>query len=125
MTYLIIAKVDENNQPTHINQKETQIEADAAVAQLHTYGDTDAFAIETPHARKDPRYMTVDVAAKTITYNQVEHDAVDTKALVLNKINELESTVTRRRLRDALTSDEGKTWVVDVEKLIAVERAKL
>jgi len=124
MTYLIIAKVDENNRPTHINQKETQIEADAVVAQLHTYGDTDAFAIETPHACKDPRYMTVDVAAKAITYNQVEHDAADTKALALNKINELESTVTPRRIREMTTAD-GAKWVDDVEKLIAIERDKL
>ena len=30
-----------------------------------------------------------------------------------------------RRLREALATDEGETWVADVEKLIAVERAKL
>ncbi len=32
---------------------------------------------------------------------------------------------TIRRLREALASDEGKTWVADVEELIAIERAKL
>ena len=41
------------------------------------------------------------------------------------KILELEATVSPRRLRDALASDEGKKWVADQEKLIAVERAKL
>ena len=43
----------------------------------------------------------------------------------MRKIERLESTVTPRRLRDALASDEGKKWVDDVEKLIAVERGKL
>lgn len=125
MTYLIIAKVDENNQPTHINQKETQIEADAVVAQLHTYGDTDAFAIETPHASKDPRYMTVDVAAKTVTYDSVA-EANDTAIEVAqSEIARLESTITPRRLRDALANDEGKSWVAAVELKIKTERDKL
>ena len=41
------------------------------------------------------------------------------------EIKRLENTVTPRRLRDALASDEGKAWVADVEALIAVERTKL
>ena len=43
----------------------------------------------------------------------------------MTEINRLENTVTPRRLRDALASDEGKTWVSDVEALIAVESTKL
>jgi len=43
----------------------------------------------------------------------------------MNKIQRLENTITARRLRDALASDEGKTWVASVEALIAVERDKL
>ena len=125
MTFLIIARVDSNNRPTHINQKNTQIEADAVVSQLHTDGDKDAFAVETPHANKAPRYMTVDVAAKTVTYDSAAEANDTTIAVAQSEIARLESTITARRLRDALASDEGKTWVADVEKLIAIERDKL
>ena len=45
--------------------------------------------------------------------------------IVQLEIHRLESTVTPRRIRDALASDAGKKWVDDVEKLIAIERAKL
>ena len=48
-----------------------------------------------------------------------------TKRDALSEIHRLESTVTNRRLRDALASDEGKTWITDVEALIATERNKL
>ena len=40
-------------------------------------------------------------------------------------IHRLESTITPRRLRDALANDAGKKWVADVEALIATERGKL
>ena len=42
----------------------------------------------------------------------------------IEKIYQLESTVTPRRIR-AMTTDDGKKWIDDVEKLIAVERGKL
>ena len=70
-----------------------------------------------------------------VPFTQAEEDAQDAeeKALAdgkparvaLAEIVRLESTVTNRRLREALASDEGKTWVADVEELIAIERAKL
>ena len=41
------------------------------------------------------------------------------------EINPLEESITNRRLRDALASDDGKTWVAAVETLIRVERGKL
>jgi hypothetical protein len=41
------------------------------------------------------------------------------------EIQRLESTITPRRLRDALANDAGKKWVADVEALIATERGKL
>tara|TARA_R100001594_G_scaffold18486_1_gene36620 strand:- start:399 stop:764 length:366 start_codon:yes stop_codon:yes gene_type:complete len=47
----------------------------------------------------------------------------ETEAML--KIQELESAITSRRFRDALASDDGKKWIADQEKLIAVERAKL
>ena len=49
-------------------------------------------------------------------------------AVVRNAIKEiarLESTITPRRLRDALASDAGKKWVAAVEAKIATERGKL
>ena len=42
-----------------------------------------------------------------------------------DEIERLESTITNRRLRDALASDEGKVWVAEVEAKIATERGKL
>ncbi len=40
------------------------------------------------------------------------------------EIKRLENTVTPRRIREMTTAD-GAKWVDDVEKLIAIERAKL
>ena len=40
------------------------------------------------------------------------------------EIHRLESIVTARRIRE-MTTDDGAKWVDDVEKLIAIERAKL
>ncbi|SUZ59488.1 uncharacterized protein METZ01_LOCUS12342 [marine metagenome] len=42
----------------------------------------------------------------------------------INEIYNLESTITPRRIREMTTAD-GAKWVDDVEKLIAIERAKL
>ena len=41
-----------------------------------------------------------------------------------HEIQRLESTITQRRIR-AMTTVAGAKWVDDVEKLIAIERAKL
>ena len=70
-----------------------------------------------------------------VMYTQSEEDARDAeeKAVAdakprndaLRKIKELESTITNRRLREALATDEGKTWIAGVEDLIEVERGKL
>ena len=59
-----------------------------------------------------------------------EHDvmlaALKTDAQkVQETIKQLESTITPRRLRDALASDAGKSWVAAVEAKIATERGKL
>jgi|TARA_B110001454_G_scaffold148763_1_gene138177 hypothetical protein len=42
----------------------------------------------------------------------------------VQEIERLEATVTQRRIREMTTAD-GAKWVDDVEKLIAIERAKL
>ena len=43
----------------------------------------------------------------------------------MNKIIALENAISPRRMRDSVLTDDGKTWLDDQEKLIAVERAKL
>lgn len=43
----------------------------------------------------------------------------------LARITELEATITPRRLRDAVLTDEGRVWLEEVESAIALERAKL
>ena len=45
--------------------------------------------------------------------------------LAKEKIDQLEMAVSLRRLRDSVLTADGKTWLDDQEKLIAVERAKL
>ena len=52
----------------------------------------------------------------------IDNLSVGGKALLA--IRRLESTVTQRRIR-AMTTVAGAKWVDDVEKLIAIERAKL
>ena len=45
--------------------------------------------------------------------------------LCMEEIVRLESTITPRRMRDAVASVEGKTWLADIESKIAIERVKL
>ena len=52
-----------------------------------------------------------------------EADAIPRAAKA--KIERLESLVTQRRIRDSVTTDDGKQWMVDQEALIATERGKL
>ena len=58
-----------------------------------------------------------DAEEKEWTDGKVKRDATA-------EIHRLESTVTPRRIREMTTAD-GAKWVDDVEKLIAIERAKL
>ena len=53
-----------------------------------------------------------------LIFTQANNDAVI-------EISRLESTVTPRRMRDAVASVEGKTWLADIESKIAIERVKL
>ena len=59
-----------------------------------------------------------DLEEKKFLQNKPKKDAE-------REIQRLESTITPRRLRDALANDAGKKWVADVEALIATERGKL
>ena len=58
-----------------------------------------------------------DIVEKAWADGKVKRDAQE-------EIDRLESTVTPRRIREMTTAD-GAKWVDDVEKLIAIERAKL
>ncbi len=49
--------------------------------------------------------------------------APDPNAAIDAEILSIEATVTQRRLREALLTDEGKTWLADVEARIEMLRA--
>ena len=48
----------------------------------------------------------------------------NTKRNAMAEIHRLEATVTQRRIR-AMTTDAGKQWMDELEKLISIERNKL
>ena len=60
---------------------------------------------------------TVTVTKPAVTKSEAE--------IALEKIWTLEAAVTPRRVRDSVLTEDGKKWLDDQEKLIAVERAKL
>jgi len=72
---------------------------------------------------------------KTIAFTAEEETAKDAEELAwedskinrdaMEEILRLESTVTPRRMRDAIASVEGETWLADIESKIAIERVKL
>ena len=93
-------------------------EADA-IAHATEYG---GFAVEDIGGNQE--FWVVDKAKKTITQDTVTENSVTAKRNATAEIQRLESTVTPRRIREMTTAD-GAKWVDDVEKLIAIERAKL
>ena len=115
MTYLAIVKV-ENNKIAKYQEYQSEQEADSHVER------TGGFVVEAPESGS-MEYWVID--GETITHDSETETADRAKKLALFNIETLEATVTQRRLRDALISDEAKTWVTDVEKLIEVERGKL
>ncbi len=46
-------------------------------------------------------------------------------APIANQIAAIEGTVTPRRLREAVTTTDGKTWLADIDAQIAALRAQL
>ena len=70
-------------------------------------------------------FWVVDKAKKTITQDTATENNVTAKRNASAEIAKLESTITPRRLRDALANDEGKAWVAAVELKIKTERDKL
>ena len=76
---------------------------------------------------KNVNGVNVPFTAEEETARDAEEQAWADGASVRNateEIHRLESTVTPRRIREMTTAD-GAKWVDDVEKLIAIERAKL
>ena len=63
-----------------------------------------------------------DTGAATRVYTCTDKSA---SVLSQEKIEQLEIAITPRRVRDSILTVDGKTWLDDQEKLIAVERAKL
>jgi hypothetical protein len=123
MSYLVVVDTTPENKIAKMQNYETRAEADAHVARvLPNYPNT--FVVDNP-SRYVLDYTTVDVVAKTITYDSAGFDAQKVKDDAQNEIRRLEGTVTARRMRDALASDDGKAWVVLVEDKIKSERAKL
>lgn len=49
----------------------------------------------------------------------------DPRAAILAQIASLEATVTPRRAREAILSDEGRAWLVDIDARIATLRVLL
>ena len=123
MTYLVVVDTTPDNKIAKMQNYDSRAEADAHVARvLPNYPN--AFVVDNPSAYVMD-YTTVDVAAKTITYDSSGFDAQKVKDDAQGEINRLEGTVTARRIRDALASDEGKSWVALVEEKIKSERGKL
>lgn len=123
MTYLVIVDTTSDNKIAKMQNYENRAEADAHVARvLPNYPD--AFVIDNPSPYVMD-YTTVDVAAQTITYDSSAYDAQKVKDDAQGEINRLEGTITARRIREVLVSDEGKAWIADIEEKIKVERAKL
>ena len=116
MAYLAVVKV-ENNRIAKYQDFDSKSDADTHVAK---YG---GFSVVTP-VSGSMNYWVVDEGAKTVTHDSSTETADDIKEVAYRKIQELEVTVTPRRMREITTAD-GAKWVDDVEKLIAVERAKL
>jgi hypothetical protein len=69
-------------------------------------------------ALTDAEEIIRDAEEKAWADGQPKRDA-------MGEIKRLENTITARRLREALATAKGKTWVASVETLIAVERGKL
>jgi len=116
MSYLAIVKV-KNNRIAKYQEYQSESDADTHVER------TGGFVVETPDSGHMD-YWVLDEGAKSITHDSSKQTADEIKESALQNIRELETTVTQRRIREMTTAD-GAKWVDDVEKLIAVERAKL
>ena len=67
------------------------------------------------------KIISADKTGNPVLLDRVFSKEDDLKA----KINELESKITNRRLRDAILTQEGDVWLSDIENEIAQLRAQL
>ena len=123
MSFLVVVDATPSGKIAKHQDYNTRAEADAHVARvLPNYPK--AFVVDNPGTYYTD-HCTVDMDAKTFVYETAEHDAEKFIYTVLGEIRRLEGTVTARRIRDAMVSDEGKAWVANIEDKIKVERDKL
>jgi len=115
--YLSITGVTSDNKLAKFQPFE--LESDA-VAHATKYS---GFAIEDIGGNQE--FWVVDKVKKTITQDTATENNVTAKRNASIEIARLESTVTPRRIRDAIASVEGETWLADIESKIAIERVKL
>ena len=80
-----------------------------------------------PRTRNENGVEIALTEAEETARNLEEKKWADGKTVrdALKAIKQLESSITPRRLRDALANDADKKFVADVEALIATERSKL
>ena len=114
--YLSITGV-KDNKLTKYQPFESEADANAHATK---YG---GFAIEDIGGNHE--FWIVDKAKKTITQDTANENSATAIRNAKREIKILESTITPRRLRDALANDEGKAWVAAVELKIKTERDKL
>ena len=113
--YLSITGV-QDNKLTKYQPFESEAEA---IAHATEYS---GFAVEDIGGNQE--FWVVDATAKTITQDTVAEASATVVRNAQDEIARLESTVTPRRIRE-MTTVAGAKWVDDLEKLIAIERAKL
>jgi len=114
-TYIAVVST-ENSKIAKYQDFDTQAEANSHV---ENYG---GFTVATPNVG-NMDYWVTDSVAKTLTHDSATENSVMTLKNTKAEIHRLESTVTPRRIREMTTAD-GAKWVDDIEKLIAIERAK-
>jgi hypothetical protein len=71
---------------------------------------------------------TVMVTRAVVPWTQAEIDAdlaAKARSTALSQITALEATVTQRRLREAVTTDAGKTWLAGVDAQISALRGQI
>jgi hypothetical protein len=114
--YIAIVEVTDNKKLARYQPCKT--EADA-IAHSEKYG---GFVVKDIGGNSD--FWIVDKDKKTITQDTVTENRANVIKDATAEIHRLESTVTPRRIREMTTAD-GAKWVDNIEKLIAIERAKL
>ena len=115
--YLCIVEVTDDKKLARYQPCKT--EADA-IAHSEKYG---GFVVKDIGGDYD--FWIVDKDKKTVTQDTVTENSVKAIRTAMAEIAKLESTITPRRIRDALASDEGKAWVAAVELKIKTESATL